>query len=48
MPNITDFLLSCGYALWGFLTSGWLPCSILFAKFVFPKLIEVFKRSIGR
>ena len=43
-----DFIVDCGTKLWEFFTSGWFVASILFIRFLFPKIIGLFKNTMGR
>lgn len=48
IPNLAPYLVSFGVELWKFMSSHWLMCSLLFCRFILPKLLSLFRQSFGR
>lgn len=48
MPDISGYLVDTGSSLWEFMTSHWFLMSILAIRILLPKIIDLFKRTMGR
>lgn len=48
LSQITKFLVDTGALFWNFFISHWFTFSILFVSFIFPKVVSLFRRSIGK
>lgn len=47
MESISAFIVECSFDLWNYMTSQWLPASIMFVYIILPKLLSLFKHTIG-
>ena len=51
MPDlsaVTNWLINSTSSLWAFMISCWFMSLVLVVKFILPKLVRLFRLSIGR